>query len=150
MSDTTIRRATAADLPAIVALLADDEIGAARETPDDLGPYQRAFDLIDADRHEFLAVADRDGEVIGTLQLSMLPGLSRAGAFRAQVEGVRVAATARGSGLGETLLRWAVDEARGRGCVIIQLTSDKARSAAHRFYERLGFSATHEGFKLAL
>jgi len=150
MTDVTIRRATAADIPAIVALLADDDIGVTRESPDDLTPYQRAFALIEADPLEFLAVAERAGEVIGTLQLSMLPGLSRKGALRAQIEGVRVARSARGLGLGETMLRWAIDEARDRGCVLVQLTSDKTRKDAHRFYGNLGFTATHEGFKLPL
>ncbi len=88
--------------------------------------------------------------VAGTLQLSLLPGLSRRGAVRGQIEGVRVAAGSRGSGLGEMLVRWAVDEARARGCALVQLTSDKSRAEAHRFYERLGFTATHEGYKLPL
>ncbi|WP_228769660.1 GNAT family N-acetyltransferase [Actinokineospora alba] len=145
-----IRRATIDDVPAIVALLMDDAIGATRESADDLTPYKDAFAVIDADHHEFLAVADRDGEIVGTFQLSLLPGLSRMGAFRAQVEAVRVAASARGLGLGETMMRWAIEEARKRGCVMVQLTSDKKRQDAHRFYERLGFTATHEGFKLAL
>ncbi|WP_312880089.1 GNAT family N-acetyltransferase [Actinokineospora xionganensis] len=145
-----IRRATIDDVPAIVGLLMDDAIGATRESADDLTPYKDAFAVIDADHHEFLAVADRDGEIVGTFQLSLLPGLSRRGAFRAQVEAVRVAASARGEGLGETMMRWAIEEARKRGCVMVQLTSDKAREDAHRFYERLGFTATHEGFKLAL
>ncbi|SDI16242.1 Ribosomal protein S18 acetylase RimI [Actinokineospora alba] len=150
MTDVNIRRATIDDVPAIVALLMDDAIGATRESADDLTPYKDAFAVIDADHHEFLAVADRDGEIVGTFQLSLLPGLSRMGAFRAQVEAVRVAASARGLGLGETMMRWAIEEARKRGCVMVQLTSDKKRQDAHRFYERLGFTATHEGFKLAL
>lgn len=150
MTEVNIRRATIDDVPAIVGLLMDDAIGATRESADDLTPYKDAFAVIDADHHEFLAVADRDGEIIGTFQLSLLPGLSRRGAFRAQVEAVRVAASARGEGLGETMMRWAIEEARKRGCVMVQLTSDKAREDAHRFYERLGFTATHEGFKLAL
>ncbi|WP_344683522.1 GNAT family N-acetyltransferase [Saccharopolyspora taberi] len=145
-----IRRATGADVPAIVALLADDELGSTRESPDDLAPYEHAFAQIDADRGEHLVVAERDHQVIGTLQLSLLPGLSRRGALRAQIEGVRIAGSARGLGLGETLVRWAIDEARSLGCVLVQLTSDKTRGDAHRFYERLGFTASHEGFKLPL
>ncbi|MCE6999262.1 GNAT family N-acetyltransferase [Saccharothrix sp. S26] len=145
-----IRRATAEDVPAIVALLADDQLGASRETPDDLAPYLRAFEAVDAAGHEVLAVAERDGEVVGTLQLTVLRGLSRRGATRAQVEGVRVASQARGQGVGERLLRWAVDEAEARGCAVVQFTSDKTRTDAHRFYRRLGFVASHEGFKLAL
>lgn len=150
MTGINIRRATEGDVPAIVALLADDGIGATRESPDDLAPYRRAFAAIEADPSELLAVAERDGEVIGTLQLSMLPGLSRKGALRAQIEGVRVSSSGRGLGFGETLMRWAIDEARRRGCVLVQLTSDKKRSDAHRFYDRLGFIATHEGYKLPL
>jgi ribosomal protein S18 acetylase RimI-like enzyme len=145
-----IRRATAEDVPAIVALLADDELGARRESPDDLAPYLRAFEAVDAAGHELLAVAERDGEVVGTLQLTVLRGLSRAGATRAQVEGVRVASSARGQGLGEELMRWAIEEARARDCVVVQFTSDKTRVDAHRFYRRLGFAQSHEGFKLAL
>ncbi|MEU4443154.1 GNAT family N-acetyltransferase [Actinosynnema sp. NPDC050801] len=145
-----IRRATAEDVPAIVAMLADDELGARRESPDDLAPYLRAFEAIDAAGHELLAVAERDGEVVGTLQLTVLRGLSRRGAARAQVEAVRVASSMRGQGLGEELVRWAVDEARARGCVIVQFTSDKTRVDAHRFYRRLGFTQSHEGFKLLL
>ncbi|GAA2807451.1 GNAT family N-acetyltransferase [Saccharopolyspora taberi] len=150
MTDVIIRRATGADVPAIVALLADDELGSTRESPDDLAPYEHAFAQIDADRGEHLVVAERDHQVIGTLQLSLLPGLSRRGALRAQIEGVRIAGSARGLGLGETLVRWAIDEARSLGCVLVQLTSDKTRGDAHRFYERLGFTASHEGFKLPL
>jgi GNAT superfamily N-acetyltransferase len=145
-----IRRATAEDVPAIVTLLADDHLGATRETPDDLTPYTRAFALIDADPSEYLAVAELDGEAVGTLQLSFIPGLSRRGAQRARIEAVRIAAPYRGRGFGETLVRWAIDTARGRGCALIQLTSDKARPDAHRFYRRLGFTASHEGDNLPL
>ncbi|MFD7655817.1 GNAT family N-acetyltransferase [Actinosynnema sp. NPDC059797] len=145
-----IRRATEADLPAVVALLADDVLGAHRESPGDLTPYRTAFAAIDADPSELLVVAVRGEEVVGTLQLSFLPGLSRGAALRAQVEGVRVARSARGGGLGERLVRWALDEARSRGCALVQLTSDKSRTDAHRFYEGLGFAATHEGYKLPL
>ncbi|NUT49101.1 MAG: GNAT family N-acetyltransferase [Saccharothrix sp.] len=145
-----IRRATVEDVPAIVAMLADDELGALRESPDDLTPYLRAFEAIDAAGHEVVAVAERDGLVVGTLQLTLLRGLSRRGATRAQIEGVRVASSARGQGLGEALVRWAVEEATARGCAVVQLTSDKSRVDAHRFYLRLGFTRSHEGFKLAL
>ncbi|TDQ04274.1 GNAT family N-acetyltransferase [Labedaea rhizosphaerae] len=145
-----IRTATREDVPAIVALLADDPLGAQRESVDNLEPYYAAFDRIDTDPHQVLVVADRDGAVVGTAQLSLLAGLSRRGAVRAQIEGVRVSSTERGSGLGTTLIEWAVDEARTRGCALVQLTSDKSRVDAHRFYLRLGFDATHEGFKLML
>jgi GNAT superfamily N-acetyltransferase len=145
-----IRRATAEDIPAIVAMLADDELGALRESPDDLTPYERAFAAIDAAEHEVLVVAEQDGGVVGTLQLTVLRGLSRQGASRAQVEGVRVASAVRGQGVGEKLMRWAVDEAKARGCAVVQFTSDKSRVDAHRFYLRLGFTKSHEGFKLTL
>ncbi|MFJ6671789.1 GNAT family N-acetyltransferase [Actinosynnema sp. NPDC091369] len=145
-----IRRATVDDVPAIVALLADDELGASRESPDDLAPYLQAFEAVDGAGHEVLAVAERDGEVVGTLQLTVLRGLSRRGAARAQIEGVRVASSARGQGLGEQLVRWAIGEAEARGCAVVQFTSDKSRADAHRFYRRLGFAQSHEGFKLAL
>jgi GNAT superfamily N-acetyltransferase len=148
--EPTIRRATAEDVPAIVAMLADDVLGAARETPHDLAPYVAAFAVIDADPHQRLVVAERDGQPVGTLQLTILPGLSRRAATRALVEAVRVSRDERGSGLGARLLTWAIDEARRSGCVLVQLTTDKARTDAHRFYEKLGFEATHLGYKLAL
>ena len=145
-----IRRATEDDVPAIVAMLADDVLGATRESPDDLAPYRKAFQDIDADPNQFLAVAERDGEVVGTLQLTYLPGLSRKGGARAQIEAVRVRATERGTGLGSKLITWAVDQARERGCIVVQLTTDTTRTDAHRFYEQLGFTASHLGFKLTL
>lgn len=145
-----IRRATAEDVPAIVAMLADDPLGATRESPDDLEPYLAAFRVLDADPHQYLAVADRDGEVVGTLQLTFIPGLSRRAATRAQIEGVRVRSDQRGSGLGAELISWAIEEARARGCRLVQLTSDRTRTDTHRFYERLGFEATHLGYKLTL
>jgi GNAT superfamily N-acetyltransferase len=145
-----IRRAAARDVAAIVALLADDELGARRESPDDLAPYAAAFGEIDADpRHELL-VAERDGVVIGTAHLTFLPGLSHRGGTRAQIEAVRVAAAARGTGLGSRLITHCVERARREGCRMVQLTSDATRVDAHRFYERLGFRPTHTGFKLPL
>jgi GNAT superfamily N-acetyltransferase len=145
-----IRRATEEDVPAIVALLAQDVLGATRESLDDMTPYRKAFQGIDADPNQFLAVAERDGEVVGTLQLTYLSGLSRMGGTRAQIEAVRVRATERGTGLGSRLITWAVDQARERGCILVQLTSDSTRTDAHRFYEQLGFTASHVGFKLTL
>lgn len=144
----SIRRATADDLPAILAMLANDQLGATRESADDLTPYRRAFEEIDADSNQRLVVAERNGEVIGTLQLTLIPGLSRRGTKRGLIEAVRVHTDARGLGLGSTLMRWAIDESRANGCTLVQLTSDKTRTDAHRFYERLGFVATHEGYKL--
>ncbi|RBY81158.1 GNAT family N-acetyltransferase [Blastococcus sp. TF02-09] len=147
----SVRRAGAADLPALVALLADDPLGAAREAPgEDLAPYARAFAAVDADPAHLLVVVADGEDVVGTLQLSFLPGLSRRGALRAQVEGVRVRADRRGDGVGEALLRWAVAAAARRGCALVQLTSDSTRADAHRFYERMGFVASHTGFKLTL
>ncbi|WP_410789715.1 GNAT family N-acetyltransferase [Kribbella sp. C-35] len=150
MNDVVIRRATASDVAAIVAMIADDQLGATRESLDDLTPYLAAFEQIDADPNQLLVVADRNDEVIGTLQLTIIPGLSRRGSTRGLIEAVRVAAPARGSGLGTTLVQWAVEESRTRGCTLVQLTSDKSRTNAHRFYTNLGFANTHEGFKLKL
>ncbi|MGV9269773.1 N-acetyltransferase family protein [Kitasatospora sp. NPDC003701] len=150
MTDLTIRRATADDLPAIVAMLADDPLGAARESPDDLTPYRTAFARIDADPHQHLVVAERDGRTIGTLQLTVVPGLSRKGSTRTIIEAVRIHADERGTGLGTDLIRWAVDRSRELGSDLVQLTSDATRTDAHRFYERLGFVPSHLGFKLAL
>lgn len=150
MSEIHIRRAERADVEPIVAMLADDPLGARRETPGDPAPYLRAFEVLDADPHQLLAVADRDGDVVGTLQLTFIPGLSRRGATRALIEAVRVRADQRGGGLGALLVEWAVAEARRQGCALVQLTSDASRTRAHRFYERLGFQATHVGFKLSL
>jgi GNAT superfamily N-acetyltransferase len=149
-----IRRARRADVDAIVAMLADDELGAKRENPGD-PRYLAAFDALDADPNQFLAVAelggpDGQGEVVGTLQLSYIAGLSRLGATRAQIEAVRVRADQRGTGLGTVLFEWAIKQARDQGAVLIQLTTDASRTDAHRFYERLGFVASHVGMKLAL
>lgn len=146
----TIDRARAEDVAAIVAMLADDALGARREDPGDPIPYLAAFRVIDADPHQFLAVARRDGRVVGTLQLTFLPGLSHRGATRAQVEAVRVHSGERGGGLGTDLLAWAEEEARRRGAAMLQLTSDASRGDAHRFYERLGYTASHVGFKKRL
>ncbi|WAZ22827.1 GNAT family N-acetyltransferase [Streptomyces cinnabarinus] len=150
MGDLEIRPATADDIPAIVAMLADDPLGAQRESPDDLTPYLSALERLSRDPHQFLVVADRDGQVVGTLQLTIIPGLSRKGATRSIIEAVRIHADERGSGLGTQFIEWAVEESRRQGCSLVQLTSDASRTDAHRFYERLGFTASHVGFKLAL
>ncbi|MFD7864023.1 GNAT family N-acetyltransferase [Streptomyces sp. NPDC057682] len=150
MSDPEIRPATVDDLPEIVAMLADDPLGAGRESPDDLSPYETAFRRLSGDPHQHLVVAVRADRVIGTLQLTVIPGLSRRGATRSVIEGVRIHADERGSGLGTRLIQWAVDESRRQDCQLVQLTSDSTRTDAHRFYERLGFVASHVGFKLAL
>lgn len=150
MSDLEIRRATAEDIPTIVAMLADDPLGSQRESPDDLSPYLSAFERVAADPNHHLVVAVRDERVIGTLHMTMIPGLSRRGASRSLIEAVRIHADARGSGLGTELIEWAIAESRRQGAQLVQLTSDASRTGAHRFYERLGFVASHVGFKLAL
>ncbi|MET9057417.1 GNAT family N-acetyltransferase [Streptomyces antibioticus] len=150
MGDLEIRPATTEDVPAIVALLADDPLGARRESPDDLTPYLTALERISADPNQRLVVAVREGRVVGTLQLTIVPGLSRRGATRSVIEGVRVHADERGSGLGTRFIEWAIEESRRENCQLVQLTSDSTRTDAHRFYERLGFEATHVGFKLSL
>ncbi|MGC2996842.1 GNAT family N-acetyltransferase [Streptomyces sp. G35A] len=150
MGDLEIRAATADDVPAIVGMLADDPLGAQRESPDDLDPYLAALERLSADPNQHLVVAVREGRVVGTLQLTIVPGLSRRGATRSIIEGVRIHADERGSGLGTRLIEWAVDTSRRQGCQLVQLTSDTSRTDAHRFYERLGFTASHVGFKLPL
>ncbi|MET9526673.1 GNAT family N-acetyltransferase [Streptomyces coeruleorubidus] len=150
MGDLEIRPATADDVPAIVGMLADDPLGAQRESPDDLTPYLAALERLSADPNQRLVVAVREGRIVGTLQLTIIPGLSRRGATRSIIEGVRVHADERGSGLGTQLIEWAIDESRRQGCQLVQLTSDNTRTDAHRFYERLGFTASHTGFKLSL
>jgi GNAT superfamily N-acetyltransferase len=145
-----IRRAVSADIPAIVEMLADDELGAARESPDDLAPYQAAFAGLERDPNQYLMVAVSGGVVVGTFQLTLVRGLSRRGATRAVIEAVQVHHSARGAGIGEQMIRWAVQESGRRGCGLVQLTSDKTRPGAHRFYERLGFVPSHIGFKLQI
>ncbi|MFJ6720770.1 MULTISPECIES: GNAT family N-acetyltransferase [unclassified Streptomyces] len=148
--EPTIRPATEADLPEIVAMLADDPLGATRESPDDLTPYAEAFRRLATDPHQHVMVAVRGERVVGTLQLTIIAGLSRRGATRSVIEGVRVHAEERGSGLGTRFIEWAVEHSRRENCVLVQLTSDVTRTDAHRFYERLGFTASHVGFKRAL
>lgn len=152
-STFVLREATADDVPAVVALLAADQLGATRDgadTPAELRPYQRAFAAIAADPGQLLLVAEQDGDVVGTLQVSFLPGLARRGAWRAQVEAVRVRSDLRGRGVGAGMVGWVVADARRRGCTLVQLTSDRSRTDAHRFYRHLGFVASHDGFKLRL
>jgi GNAT superfamily N-acetyltransferase len=148
----TVRRAARADIVPIVDLTAADQIGPPRDdSGGDLAPYESAFAAIDADPAQLLVVTtDERRAVAGTLQLTFIPGLARGGGVRAQIEAVRVRADLRGRGLGGALMTWAVDEARRRGCRLVQLTSDNRREEAHRFYGRLGFVASHTGFKLRL
>ncbi len=146
-----VTRAREEDVPALVRLLAEDAIGAGRESAWDLEPYRAAFRQVERDpAHLLVAVRDEQGAVVGTAQLTLLPGLSRAGATRLQVEAVRVAESARGAGLGTALLEWVHEYGRRHGAALVQLTSDKQRTDALRFYERLGYRRSHEGLKLVL
>ncbi|MBV9927560.1 MAG: GNAT family N-acetyltransferase [Acidobacteria bacterium] len=150
--DLAIRRATRDDVPEIVRLLADDPLGGRRESYQNPLPqsYYDAFDEINRDRHHELVVAEAEGEVIGTLQLTFIPSLTHQGGRRAQIEAVRVDRRYRSQGVGGRLFEWAITRAREERCHVVQLTTDKARPDAHRFYERLGFVATHAGMKLDL
>ncbi|HEX4247178.1 MAG TPA: GNAT family N-acetyltransferase [Pseudonocardia sp.] len=149
-----LRRAVVEDVAGLVAMLADDALGAGREAEavdgDALEPYLRAFREIDSDPAHLLVVACTADGLVGTFQLSFLPGLSRRGASRAQIEAVRVHRDHRGQRLGEFMIRWAIEESGRRGCTIVQLTTDKSRTDAQRFYARLGFAASHEGMKLQI
>ncbi|MET8261321.1 GNAT family N-acetyltransferase [Micromonospora sp. NPDC005205] len=150
MSDVIYREAVRADLPAVIALLADDVLGKARDFTEVDEAYERAFAAIDADPRNQLIVAEQAGELVGCLQITYIPGLGRHGSERSLIESVRVRSDRRGQGLGRQLMTWAVDQARERGCALVQLTTDKTREDAHRFYLGLGFVASHEGMKLAL
>lgn len=147
-----LRTATPEDLSTLVKLLADDELGVHRERVDatTLPKYRAALDEITADPAHLLVVAVIDRRVVGVLQFSVIPGLARQGARRAQIEGVRVDRDFRGGRVGAGMIEWAVTEARRRGCGLVQLTTDKNRRSAHRLYRRLGFKASHEGMKLQL
>jgi ribosomal protein S18 acetylase RimI-like enzyme len=148
-----IRAAEIADLPAIVGMLADDPLGALRERLEDPlpAPYLRAFEAIAADANNTLIVGEgADGAVVAVLQITFTPYLTHQGGWRATIEGVRVHRSHRDSGLGREMLEWAIGHARERGCHLVQLSTDKQRPAARRFYESLGFVASHEGMKRAL
>ncbi|MEQ9638509.1 MAG: GNAT family N-acetyltransferase [Alphaproteobacteria bacterium] len=152
MSGADFRAATVDDLPAIVALLADDALGSGREDaslPLDRR-YGAAFENMAADPNQLLLVAVADETVVGCLQLTFIPGLSRLGMWRGQIESVRIADGQRGSGLGRRMIEHAIGLCRERGCGLVQLTSDKSRADAIRFYEQLGFQPSHEGMKLSL
>jgi GNAT superfamily N-acetyltransferase len=152
MPDLIFRRATEADVPDIVRLLADDMLGSSRETleADSLPRYLSAFRAIDADTNQFLLVVDDGSAIVGTLQLSFIAGLARGGLKRGLVEAVRVASDRRGEKIGEAMLAWAIEKCRHESCGIIQLTTDKSRTDAHRFYDRLGFEPSHIGYKMML
>jgi len=152
MSGIIFRQATIDDLPAIVRMLADDELGSQRERYEDPlpEPYAKAFEQVNTDLNHELIVAELDRKVIGTLHLMFLPSISYQGELRAQVESVRVDVEQRGHGIGSEMMRWAIERAKERGAHILQLTSHKSREDAHRFYERLGFKGSHLGMKLNL
>lgn len=149
-TEPAFRPARAGDVPALVAMLADDELGAKRERNTDPLPesYRAAFAAIDTDPNNELAVATLDGEIVGMLQLTFIPYLTYQGGWRALIEGVRVASAHRGKGLGGQMFAWAIRRAKERNCHLLQLTTDKSRPDALRFYETLGFKASHEGMKL--
>ena len=152
MTNITFRQAQEDDLPVIISMLADDDLGSTRE--DASLPvnqkYRAAFEAIDKDQNQYLAVVEQANEIIGCLQLTFIPGLSRLGMWRGQIESVRIASGHRGSGLGQQMFEWAITECRKRGCELVQLTTDKARPDALKFYEKLGFKSSHEGMKLNL
>jgi GNAT superfamily N-acetyltransferase len=152
MTGLVFRKATHDDLPAMIALIADDQLGQSRDDaslPLDQR-YVDGFAAIERDPNQLLAAVEQAGVVIGCFQITFIPGISRRGAWRAQIESVRVARAKRGAGLGTAMFEWAIAECRRRGCNLVQLYTDKTRKDAHRFYERLGFKASHEGMKLAL
>ncbi|MFZ6870653.1 GNAT family N-acetyltransferase [Undibacterium sp. Di27W] len=150
-SKLSTRRAVKQDLPRLLELIADDDLGKNREgVGSEDACYAEAFDRIAADDNQFLMVAELDGRIIAMQQVTFIPGLSRKGSTRAMIESVRVDGYLRGQGIGHWFIEQAIDLARERGCQLVQLTSDKKRIQAHRFYGSLGFTASHEGFKLQL
>jgi GNAT superfamily N-acetyltransferase len=152
MPDLIFRRAIEADVPAIIRLLADDMLGSSREPAgtDSYPQYLNAFRVIDADANQFLLVVDDGSGIVGTLQLTFIAGLARGGMKRGLVEAVRVASDRRGEKIGEAMFGWVLEKCRRESCGIVQLTTDKARTDAHRFYDRLGFEPSHIGYKMML
>lgn len=146
------RKATSSDVPFIVAMLADDPLGKQREAYSDPLPqsYYDAFERIDRDENQELMVVETEDGIIGTLQLSFIPYLTYQGGTRAQIEAVRIRSDQRGKGLGATFFHWAIERAKARKAHVLQLTTDKKRPDALRFYEKLGFVASHEGMKMHL
>lgn len=146
------RLAKRADLPAIVRMLAEDDLGSQRERYEDPLPeaYYVAFEQIDRNPNHELIVAEKDGEVIGTLHLMFLPSISFRGGLRAQIESVRVDKRFQSQGIGSAMMKWSMQRAKQRGAYVVQLTTHKTRVDAHRFYERLGFQGSHLGMKLSL
>ena len=152
MNDLIARKMQKVDLSVVVNLLADDELGRSREDKAKVvhGDYLRAFDHIDSDVNQYAAIFEFNGEIIGCLQITFIPGLSRRGSLRGQIEGVRVSRDFRRKGYGSKMIAWAITKCRDRGCRVVQLTSDKKRANAIQFYEKHGFVKSHEGFKLTL
>jgi GNAT superfamily N-acetyltransferase len=152
LTEPVFRRANRDDVPAIVRLLADDELGRGRERIEDPLPaaYGEAFDRIDADARNLLIVGELDGEVVATLQMTFVPGLSNQGAERALIEAVRVASARRSGGIGARMVDWAITEARRRSCRSVQLFTHESRKDAQRFYARLGLQPSHVGMRLPL
>jgi GNAT superfamily N-acetyltransferase len=152
MSAITFRKATKDDVPAVVAMLADDDIGESREKAGASIPqeYLDAFDAMSSVQGNFILLAEMDGAIVGSLQLVFIPSLSRGGSKRALIEAVRIVSPLRGQNIGTALMRKAIEESRAAGCSVVQLTSDRRRSRAHLFYRRLGFEQSHIGFKLEL
>ena len=150
--EIVFRIATRADLPSVVRLLADDDLGSQRERYEDPLPesYYAAFEQIDIDPNHELIVAELNGEVIGTLHLMFLPSISFQGGLRAQIESVRIDTQHQSQGIGGEMIKWTIERARQRAAHIVQLTTHRSREDAHRFYERLGFVGTHLGMKLNL
>ncbi len=146
------RQAEEKDLNQLVVMLSDDALGAEREdTSRPLNPkYIRAFEQIARDPNNEVIVIEHSGQPVGMMQLTFIPSLTHVGSWRCQIEGVRIRSDYRGQGLGKRMLAWAIARARERGCRLAQLTSDKQRPDALRFYEKMGFEATHEGFKRKL
>jgi ribosomal protein S18 acetylase RimI-like enzyme len=145
-----LREARRDEVRQIVEMLIDDPLGKSREDPSDLTPYLKGFDAIAADPLNTQYVWEEDGELLGCLQLTFIPGIPQFGMWRAQVEGVRVKSTQRGSGVGRKMIRAVMEVARERGCAQLQLTTNKVRKDAQRFYESLGFEKSHEGMKVKL
>lgn len=141
--------ATVDDVPAIVALLSDDELGQSRESGI-LAPYLKAFEQIDADPNHLLAVGRFGGRVVCCVQLTVLPCMTHGGSTRGQIEGVRVHRELRGRGIGYVMMWWVIEQAKDRDCDLLQLTTDRRRAGAERFYEKHGFATTHHGMKLSL
>jgi GNAT superfamily N-acetyltransferase len=152
MTELNFRRATEADVPAIVRLLADDMLGASREilSAESHPQYLNAFRAVDADANQFLRVVEDGTHIVGTMQLTFIAGLARGGLKRGLMEAVRIASNRRGEKIGEAMIGWAIEKCRSEGCGIVQLTTDKSRTDAHRFYDRLGFEASHLGYKMML